>query len=390
MQPAIDPEFGAAVAATARPFATAETPPGRLFWDPALYQRDLDEIFGRMWLCVGHQSRITEPGEFFSVEFGTESILVVRGDDRQTRAFLNVCRHRGTRVSLEAGGRCRGFLCPYHAWHYGLDGRLRAAPGMDEVAGFRREDFPLIEVRLDTFLGFLFINLSADAEPLADAYADFPDLDRYRLHDLQRVARHDYDVASNWKLICENYHECYHCGIAHPQLHRISDYGALQNDDSSGRLFVGGPMAIKQGFRSMTMDGGSRREPFDGLTDADRRKVLYFNLLPNFLLSIAPDYVLTHHIWPRGAEQVYIETEWFCSPEQIAADGFDIADAEEFWDTTNKQDWALCENALKGLKSRRHRPGRYHTGEDCAHRFDQWYVRQMFPQVTEAVAGQAD
>ena len=105
---------------------------------------------------------------------------------------------------------------------------------------------------------------------------------------------------------------------------------------------------------------------------------------------IAPDYVLTHHIWPRGAEQVYIETEWFCSPEQIAADGFDIADAEEFWDTTNKQDWALCENALKGLKSRRHRPGRYHTGEDCAHRFDQWYVRQMFPQVTEAVAGQAD
>lgn len=375
-------ELDAALAATAREFPEAFTPPGYIFHDPELYRRDLEEIFGRMWLCVGHRSRLSAPGDFFTVDIGDESVIVTLDNDRRVRAFLNVCRHRGTRVALDREGHCRGFLCPYHAWHYGLDGTLKAAPGMDSVAGFSRGDFPLIDVRTDELQGFLFINLSPDAPPLADEFSDFPDLERYRLPELVRVARHDYDVASNWKLICENYHECYHCGIAHPQLHRISDYGRVGNEDASGRLFVGGPMAIKDGYESMVTEGHTARAPFPGLGADDRRLVHYFNLLPNFLLSIAPDYVLTHHVWPRGPERVYIETEWFCLPEQIDAEGFTIDDAEEFWDTTNRQDWALCENALKGLKSRQHVPGRYHPGEDCAHRFDRWYVRRMFPAAT--------
>ena len=373
-------ELETALAATARDFDRAMTPPGRIFCDPELYQRDLETLFYRMWLCVGHVSRLAAAGDFFTVEIGNESVIVVADRDGGANAFLNVCRHRGTRISSEASGNCRGFSCPYHAWHYDLNGALKAAPTMDEVPGFDRADFPLVTVRLESFLGFLFINLCADAEPLDSAFADFPDFSRYQLPELVRVARHEYDVRSNWKLICENYHECYHCQNAHPQLHRISHYGDRNNDGCCGERFIGGPMAIRDGFNTMTLSGLTDRAPFPDITDVDRRSVHYFNLLPNFLLSIAPDYVLTHHVWPRGPEQVYIESEWFCLPEQVSASGFDASDAVEFWDTTNRQDWSLCENALKGLRSAGHRPGRYQSGEDCTHRFDQWYVKTLFPQ----------
>ena len=370
-----------ALKATAADFERANTPPGRLFWDTDLYQRDLDEIFARHWLCVGHRSRLAEAGDFFVVDVGADSVIVVLGNDGEARAFLNVCRHRGTRISNEQSGRCRGFLCPYHAWHYGLDGKLKRAPLMEDVAGFDTDDYPLIAVDIDSIFGFLFINLSADAAPLADAFADFPDVSRYALPDLTRVAHHEYEVDANWKLICENYHECYHCQIAHPQLHRISNYGDLSNGSAYGQLFIGGPMAIRDGFNTMTISGKTDREPFAGCDGDDLKTVHYFNLLPNFLLSIAPDYVLTHHIWPRGPEHVFIESEWFFSADQVAADSFDPSDAIEFWDTTNLQDWKLCENALRGLKSRGHIPGRYQSGEDCTHRFHRWYIQTMFPDL---------
>ena len=356
------------------------TPPGRIFFDPELYQRDLETLFCRMWLCVGHASRLGAAGDFFTVDFGNESVIVAADQDGSANAFFNVCRHRGTRISNASSGNCRGFSCPYHAWHYDLNGMLKAAPMMDGVPGFDRADFPLVAVRLESFLGFLFINLCADAAPLDSTFADFPDFSRYRLPELVRVARHEYDVRSNWKLICENYHECYHCQNAHPQLHRISHHGDRNNDGCSGERFIGGTMAIRDGFNTMTFSGLTDRAPFPGLSEIDRRSVHYFNLLPNFLLSIAPDYVLTHHVWPRGPERVYIESEWFCLPEQVSAPGFDASDAVDFWDATNRQDWSLCENALKGLKSGGHRPGRYQSGEDCTHRFDQWYVRTLFPQ----------
>lgn len=370
-----------ALQATAADFDEAFTPPGQLFWDAGLYQRDLDEIFASQWLCVGHHSRLKEAGEFFTVDIGPESVIVVLGDDGETRAFLNVCRHRGTRINKARSGRCRGFLCPYHAWHYSLDGTLKRAPQMEDVAGFDTEHYPLIAVRIETMQGFLFINLAQDPAPLTDVFSDFPDVSRYGLPDLKRVAHHEYEVATNWKLICQNYHECYHCQIAHPQLHRISDYGGLTSGSDYGHHYIGGPMAIRDGFNTMTVSGKTDRKPFAGCTEDDKRTVHYFNLLPNFLLSIAPDYVLTHHIWPRGPEQVFIESEWFFADEQIAAEGFDPSDAVEFWDQTNLQDWALCENALLGLKSRGHLPGRYQSGEDCTHRFDRWYVLTMFPEL---------
>lgn len=372
-------EFDAALLATAQDFEQAFTPPGRLFWDEDLFARELDEIFGRMWLCVGHRSRLSAPGDFFVVDFGRESIIVVADDDGHPRAYQNVCRHRGTRLIARGSGRRMSIRCPYHAWNYGLDGQLRAAPGMQRTPGFCAADFPLLKVRVDVLRGFLFVCLDDDAEPLSQAFADFPMLEVGRLENAVRVARHEYNVASNWKLICENYHECYHCAVAHPQLHRISDYDTPHDPQASGRLFVGGPMRVKPPYSSMTMSGTALGEGNDAADGSAAAIVHYFNLLPNFLLSVAPDYILTHHLWPRGPESVYIESEWFCAPELATQDGFSIDDAESFWDVTNQQDWSLCETALKGLKSSYHRPGRYHRDEHCAHRFDRWYVERMFP-----------
>ena len=368
-----------ALAATARPFARAMTPPGRLFWDRDLYQRELETIFRRQWLCVGHHSRLAEAGDFFTIEVGNDSVIVAKNADGRINAFLNVCRHRGTRISNELSGNCRGFLCPYHAWHYDLNGRLKAAPMMDGNEDFRREDFPLVSVRIESFLGFLFLCFADNVASVQEHFSDFPTLEALDLPSLVRAAHHEYDVEANWKLVCENYHECYHCRNAHPQLHRVSDYGNVSNDGYSGRQFIGGPMAIRKGFNTMTLSGITDRPPLAG---SDAGRVHYYNLLPNFLLSIAPDYVLTHHIWPQHAERVFIESEWFFSPQQMAQPGFDPTDAVEFWDLTNKQDWALCENAQKGLRSPGHQPGPYQGGEDCTHRFDQWYVRTMFPELS--------
>lgn len=363
--------------ATARDFERARTPPGRIFFDDDAYRHDLRSIFGSMWVCAGHASRVAAPGSFFRIDVGDESLLIVRDQEGRLGAFFNVCRHRGTRLTSARAGECRGFTCPYHAWHYGLDGALKSAPTMDAVADFRREEYPLVRARVDEFMGFLFVHLGADPAPLADQFDDFPDFGRYALGELECVARHDYEIDTNWKLICQNFHECYHCAVAHPDLHRVSRHETDADVDASGRLFIGGPMALREGYTTLTKSGRSDRSPLPGASADDRRRIHYFHLLPNLLLSIAPDYVLTHHVWPRGPERVFVETAWLFAPEQIAAAGFDASDAIDFWDTTNRQDWALCENALLGLKSAQHRPGPYHPSEQCAHRFDSWYVRTL-------------
>lgn len=368
------------LSATARPFAHALTPPGRVFHDADIYALDVQRIFGRMWVCAGHVSKAREAGQFFTITVGDESLIVVRARDGRLRAFYNVCRHRGTRLTSSREGACRGFTCPYHAWHYDLDGALKAAPLMDDRKDFDPSRYSLVEARVEEHLGFVFVNLGNGGGSVAEEFDDLPDLARYRFDELTCVHRDVYDVASNWKLVCQNFHECYHCPVAHPDLHRISHHGDLSNDGASGRLFIGGPMALRDGYSTLTKSGSTTRRPLPGANAVDLRSVHYFQLLPNLLLSIAPDYVLTHHLWPLGAERVSIETCWLFAPEQIADESFDATDVIDFWDTTNRQDWQLCENALHGLKSSQHRPGPYQSSEDCAHRFDRWYVTTIFPE----------
>jgi len=317
-------------------------------------------------------------------EIGGESVLVVRGGEGSLTAFYNVCRHRGTRlIDDSAGGGIDCIRCPYHAWSYGLDGSLVAAPLMDGVSGFDKADYPLRAIRCDTWEGFVFVNFDDDAAPLGEYLADFPDISRFTMADMRLGATHEYEIAANWKLVCDNYGECYHCPSNHPQLNPISNFQS-GGDSFEGASFCGGPMRLNEGCVSMTLDGQTKREPIAGLPPEDLRQVHYFNIYPAFLLSLHPDYVLTHTIWPLAAGRSFIRCEWLFTADAVARDDFDPSDAVDFWHMTNQQDWQLCERAQKGVRSRGYQPARYQGLEETIYFFDNWYLRTMEPALSGA------
>ena len=363
-------------AATDQPFETALTLPGFVYHDTELFQRELSGLFGD-WVCVGHVAALDEAGSSRVVDIGADSIIITCDREAGLNAFHNVCRHRGTRLLNVNEAPCRHIVCPYHAWRYGNDGQLKNAPGMDGRPGFSAADHALQPVRVETLLGFIFVCLNDGRPALDKFFPDLPDLSAFGLERLQRGAMHDYNVAGNWKLICENYNECYHCPGAHPQLHRLSNDADLPEFDHRGKNFTGGPMRINAPFASMTRDGQSGRPLLPGFDGQRADLVFYFNLFPNLLLSIAPDYAMAHYILPRAPDATYVQTEWLFAAQAMAEPDFDPSDAVEFWDQTNRQDWALCENAQRGLASSGHRSGPYHPLERCVHDFDRWYLRTI-------------
>jgi Rieske 2Fe-2S family protein len=179
----------------------------------SIFGTEMEAILSKKWLCAGHHSQIPDPGSYFVFEIGNESLIITRDRTGGIRAFFNICRHRGARVCTEAQGRfVGGIQCPYHAWTYGLDGKLIGAPHMDEVEGFERSDFPLRPVPVAVWEGLIFINLTPDPVPFE---SDFTPLigkfSRWHLAQLQRVHQTVYEVDANWKLLFQNYSECYHC-----------------------------------------------------------------------------------------------------------------------------------------------------------------------------------
>jgi len=195
------------------------------YTDPEILRREQELVFRFAWQYVGHRGQLPEPGTFFTGRAGRTPIVVTRARDEELRAFVNVCRHRGT-VVAEGEGRRETLQCPYHAWTYGLDGKLRTAPRSEEEPDFTREELGLLPVAVGTWGPFVFVNASADPEPLADALGSMPaqiaelglDVD-----DLVFHSRWEAELAANWKIVCENFLECYHCQVAHPAFAAVID-----------------------------------------------------------------------------------------------------------------------------------------------------------------------
>ena len=371
----------AALAVTCRPLAEARTLPRLVYTDPEIFALEGRALFGRMWLCAGREDDLPDVGTYLTQAIGGERILVVRGEDRALRAFFNVCRHRGAQLVEGSCGRLRGAIgCPYHAWTYALDGRLLRAPRAE--AGFRLGDFPLTQVRLATLGGFVFVNLDRAAPALGAALADLPDLGRYRLDELRRARAIEYTVEANWKIVAENYSECYHCPLVHPQLSRISEL--TSGFAQCGVAYNGGPMQLREGFTTMSMSGATALAPIPGLADADRRLVYYYLVYPNLMLGLHPQYVLVHRAWPLALDRTRVVCEWLFPQASLAAPGFDPADMVAFWDLTNRQDWGLCERVQRGATSTGYVPGPYHSSERCVHAFDKWYAEAIAPQLAAA------
>ncbi|HEY1434842.1 MAG TPA: aromatic ring-hydroxylating dioxygenase subunit alpha, partial [Thermoanaerobaculia bacterium] len=204
----------------------ATTLPGEFYTSPDVFAREQERIFSRRWVCVGRSDALAQAGDFQTAAVGAESLLLVRGRDAKARAFFNVCRHRGTRLCEAEKGRLTGAIqCPYHAWTYGFDGALLGAPHMADVPWFDKEDHPLLPAALDEWEGFLFLNLSTKAEPLDEALRPLGGrFAPWRLPLLMTVRQAVYDVRANWKLIFQNFSECYHCPPVHPALAKLSHY----------------------------------------------------------------------------------------------------------------------------------------------------------------------
>jgi Rieske 2Fe-2S family protein len=245
-------------------------------------------------------------------------------------------------------------------------------------AGFRKDEFSLVSVPLGVYEGFVFINLDPLARPLARYLAEMPDLARYRMGELRLGHRVEYDVAANWKLICENYSECYHCAGAHPQLARLTEtIGREERAQEVGSCFNGGPMRLRDGVETMSNSGRRRLPALPGLSSEQCSYVHYYVVYPNLLLSPHPDYVLTHTLWPIAADRTRVVCEWLVSADAATCESAELSDVTDFWDMTNRQDWQLCERAQLGVGSRGYRQAPYNPLEDCVHTFDRWYADQL-------------
>jgi Rieske 2Fe-2S family protein len=358
----------------------ARTLPGRYFTAPEIFALEQERIFAREWVCVGRGTDIAASGAYRAVDVAGESIIVLRDQGGTPRAFFNVCRHRGTRLCAAMQGHLSETIqCPYHAWTYALDGRLIGAPHMQETEGFDKRDYPLRPVALEEWEGFLFVCLASDPVPLARAFA--PIRDRFRdfnLPSLVSVRQLTYEVRANWKLILQNYSECLHCPTIHPELSAKLPYTSGANDLVEG-AFLGGFMEIKPPHESATLSGRACGLPLGNLAPPDRSRAFYYTMFPAMMLSLHPDYAVYYLVWPKSPGESVIDCIWMVHPDSPAAPGYNIGDAEAFWDRTNRQDWDICERSQLGVSSRAYAPGPYSPRESMPAAWDREYLRRLGP-----------
>jgi Rieske 2Fe-2S family protein len=354
----------------------AKTLPQPYFISPEIFAKEQEKVFASQWVLVGHQSQIAKAGDYFVQEVAGESLIVVNDQKAQVRGFYNVCRHRGTRLCENQNGHSATIQCPYHAWTYGLDGRLVGAPHMDKMQGFEKAEYSLHAIELALWEGFIFVNLADGPIPLEKVIAPLAGkFSHWNLPKLRSVKRIEYDVRANWKLIFENYSECYHCPGVHPALQRLTPYDLAENDLCEGP-FLGGFMPITKGH-SLTMTGNACALPVGDIKAEEHDRVFYYSIFPNMLLSMHPDYVMVHQLWPQAPERTLILCDWFFHPDAFDRADFHPDDAIEFWDMTNKQDWHVCELSQQGIASRAYQPGPYSPRESIPAAWDREYLKVM-------------
>lgn len=345
--------------------AFTATLPGRYYYDEELYQQEQAKIFAQMWVCVGRAESVAAPGAYFLVDLAGENVIVVRGRDGVVRAFLNVCRHRGARVCTAERGQVGGSMqCRYHAWTYGLDGRLIGAPNIMSSEQFDRTAHGLIPVNIAIWEELIWLNMAEESThesvdqqldaALLTRFGQRAVWDRYGLAGLTVGASISYDVHANWKLVVENFMECYHCAPMHPELCRlIPSFRSGQSYQQN----TGVGSAFADHIQGFSFSGEATRPLLPGLHQQDDR--MYFGLVlpPNVLVSLLPDHVILHTALPLGPDRTRVICDWLFDPPVVAAPGFDPTNAVEVFDLVNRQDWEACEMVQQNMHSRAYAAG---------------------------------
>lgn len=359
-----------------KPAGLEQSLPSRFYTDAAMLERERRELFARNWVCAGREEEVEAPGSTKIIELFGESIIVARLKDGSLRAHYNVCRHRGARICAEdskwglslRGGAMGEFIrCPYHQWTYGLDGRLVNAPHLSGSDGFDPEKFSLHPVGIGVWGGFIFLKLEPEAgeiesRTLGEEIGPAPRrLGNYPLSELKTARAISYDVAANWKVIAENYNECYHCGGVHPELCAVVPVfrsgAGLNLDWEEG-------VPHRDGAWTYTFTGTTNRKSFEGLSETEKVRHKGELVYPNLLLSVSADHGAAFILWPLAPDRTRVDVRFLFAPDEMARDDFDPSDAVDFWDITNRQDWAVCERVQKGMSSHVHTHGYYAPMED--------------------------
>lgn len=366
------------------------TLPSAWYVEDRFFALEREHIFFRDWVCAGRQEQLPGPGDHQVLDLCGESILLLRNREGELRGFYNVCRHRGARLcpapgqsdaalALKGGvvGR-RRIICPYHAWTYDLEGRLVNAPHLTHAAEFDASNVRLHPVGVGTWGGFIFLHLTpAEAQPF-DEWIARPRqrLQRYPLDQLRCARTIQYTVAANWKVLCENYNECYHCGPVHPELCRIvpafRDAGGSNLDWERG-------IPHRPGATTFTFSGESARRSFPGLDEDEQTRHKGELIYPNLFLSLAREHVAVFILKAFGPAMTVIDCHFLFEPYEMNRQGFDPGDAVDFWDLVNRQDWAICERVQQGMSSRVHERGVYAPMEDWNLDIRRYVTRRIGP-----------
>jgi Rieske 2Fe-2S family protein len=339
--------------------------PREAYWDAAFFDRERERIFRDQWFYVGRSTELSELGSYRVIDVAGESIILIRAQDG-LHGHLNFCRHRGSRLLCGEGIVHGSIRCPYHSWAYAPDGRLVASPFVAQDA-VPPESRRLHAVCVDEWQGFAFVHLTpehAAQATLAKQLGPIPDrLARYPLGELKVARSIRYEVAANWKVMLENYNECYHCAGVHPELCRVvpafKQHGGSDLDWENG-------IPHRDGAWTFTANGTSNRAPFATLSDEEKVRHKGELIYPNFMLSLAADHVAAFSVWPHAPDATTIVADFLFHPEEMAKPAFDPSDVVDFWDLVNRQDWHICENVQAGMRSRAFRYGYYAPMEDAS------------------------
>ena len=393
------------------PTATPGAKPGHAlprayYTDAALFDRDLEQMLLRHWFCAGHVSSIPGPGDYFLVDMGSESAIVCRAADGAIHALLNVCRHRGSRVCVLRSGTAvgGGFTCPYHAWSYALDGRLRAA--RDMPAWFRRENYALKSLPVRIIEGLIFISFADQPPALDDAVHALTEAAGTHGWAQATVAhRESFEIRANWKLAIENYMECYHCQPSHPEFARRHVYARpaaqaaeieraaqarshalgirIADVDRYGLQARPGQESVAV-YRSALLEGhatasadGAPLAPLMGRFAHSDGSSTYFDVGPVSDFLAYPDHGVIYRFIPRSVDRTQMEVLWLVRADAEAGRDYDLSRLIWLWQVTSIEDKQIIERNQEGVNSRYYEPGPYALQEAYASRFVEWYLAEL-------------
>jgi Rieske 2Fe-2S family protein len=342
---------------TSLPPSLLATLPGSCYTDENIFALEQEKIFERMWFCAVRASDIPKPGTFRTVQVGRESILLTRSRTGDVRGFFNVCRHRGAQLCTESSGEVkRAFQCPYHAWTYDFDGKLVAAPNITKMPDVGRVEYGLRTVHVREWLGYVWVCL-ADEPPsfeddvlaaVVERLGDLESIDRYQVQALEVGRRIVYDVQANWKLIIENFMECYHCATIHPELTEVLPEFA---DGYAAQYFVGHGAEFGGDVQGFTVDGSEGLDRIPSVAPEQDRRYYAITVKPQVFINLVPDHVIVHRMFPMAADRTVVECDWLYLPEVVES-GKDVSRSVELFDRVNRQDFDACERCQPAMNSR--------------------------------------